>query len=91
MQASAASRSGTGERTMSAMPGFIRGDLVYVKPTFAEPRGHPAEQWVGRAGLVVESYQYKYSSASLFYYIVLIDGLQFQLDEFEITAYAGGF
>lgn len=76
---------------MSAMSGFICGDLVYVKHTFAESRGLSAEQWVGRAGLVVESHQYKYTSASMFYYIVLIDGIQFHVGEREITAYAGGF
>lgn len=73
------------------MPGFIRGDLVYVKPTFAESRGSTAEQWVGRAGLVLQAYQYKYTLAKEFYYIVLIDNIQFQLDEREITACAGGF
>lgn len=76
---------------MSTMPGFIRGDLVYVKPTFAESRGYSAKQWVGRAGLVLEVHQYKYMIAKQFYYIVLIDNIQFQLDEREITAYAGGF
>lgn len=64
---------------------FNVGDVVFVSHAYAIGRGAGNKKWVGKKGVVVERNSYKKMFVEMFCYKVLIDGVQLNLDEREVS------